>query len=111
MQNKDCPQVNEKNSGFGMLRLVPFIEAAGKLVAQGLQEIILIKAYQAEHELLTPDGQLNILVHDLTARIHGADDLVGPALHFKRDYGIIGDHNGPYIEIMGGNGCEHEAAG
>src|SRR5687767_12678383 len=108
MQNKDCPNGNEKNNALlcGTLiplvflaikrtvtgsvgsrsptgafvvqpfrkkynALVPFVQAPGKFIAEGLQEIVFVQAYQVQHELFAPDGELYVLVYDLAARIHG----------------------------------------
>ena len=90
--------------------LISLIEAPGKFIVQGLKEIVLAKADQVHHKALLPDGELNVLAHDLAAAVEGADHLFGPAFQFKRYDIAVGHYDRPHIKVVRCNGCNKQAA-
>src|SRR5688572_2654548 len=67
---------------------------------KGLQEAVFTQTQQVDRETFFSDSQGNIFAYDLPPGIHGANNVFRAALHFKRNYMIVGHNDGSYVQIV-----------
>lgn len=90
--------------------LIPHILAPTQFFPNRVEECDILQLHQPYGKIIFPYGQLMVRVDELETRIEGADKILPPPFHFKRNDRIVGDDDGAHVEIVRCDGRDDEIA-